>query len=152
MLHELSMIDYVSLKDRLLAATTALVIAGTCLAYSVPPVSRTYCTRLMRLRYATFLYVTLLTFDVRAGGALPVVPVHDAHWLYPPPTPPPPPGGLWTASCCTMSPSALEVARWRSFWWATGRQRRHAWQFLSVPLTGSRAALLLQRAVPLLRA
>jgi hypothetical protein len=29
------MMDYVSLKDRLLAATTALVIAGTCLAYSV---------------------------------------------------------------------------------------------------------------------
>ncbi len=41
MLHELSMIDYVSLKDRLLAATSALVIAGTCLAYSVRPVSCT---------------------------------------------------------------------------------------------------------------
>ncbi len=35
LLHELGMMDYVSLKDRLLAATTALVIAGTCLAYSV---------------------------------------------------------------------------------------------------------------------
>ncbi|KAK9844120.1 hypothetical protein WJX81_005003 [Elliptochloris bilobata] len=35
LLHELGMIDYMSLKDRLLAATTALVIAGTCLAYSV---------------------------------------------------------------------------------------------------------------------
>ena len=31
------MMDYMTLKDRLLAATTALVIAGTCLAYSVRP-------------------------------------------------------------------------------------------------------------------
>ena len=35
LLHELGMMDYMTLKDRLLAATTALVIAGTCLAYSV---------------------------------------------------------------------------------------------------------------------
>ena len=37
LLHELGMMDYMTLKDRLLAATTALVIAGTCLAYSVRP-------------------------------------------------------------------------------------------------------------------
>ena len=60
MLHELSMIDYVSLKDRLLAATSALVIAGTCLAYSVHAVSCTRYTRCMCLRYVMSLYSTLL--------------------------------------------------------------------------------------------
>ena len=42
LLHELGMMDYMTLKDRLLAATTALVIAGTCLAYSARP---TACRR-----------------------------------------------------------------------------------------------------------